>query len=193
MRAEALDTAPPYYGAMSDVWVTLSAMLLGGAFAWSGSMKIFRSERWRQDLISYRLQRPLRAAGFLLLPWIELGIAGALVAGATRTGALLAICLLLIFCAAIIRARILLGTDKMGCGCFGGTRIRDYRLLLARNVVLMGLAAVVVLSPGGPSTARVLDLGGSSFLLWLISALALLAVAWVLWQASQRIRRQDQA
>jgi hypothetical protein len=177
---------------MSDVWMTLTSVVLAATFGWSGSMKILRAERWRLDLVSYRLNRPLRAAGFLLLPWVEVGIAGALVAGAARTGAVLALGLLAIFCVAIVRARLLLGTDKLGCGCFGGTRIRDFRLLLARNAVLAALAAVVISSGSDPSAARGLDLGGPSALFWLISALALIAVAWVLWQASQRMRRQDQ-
>jgi hypothetical protein len=177
---------------MSDVWMTLASVLLAATFAWSGSMKVLRSERWRLDLVSYRLNRPLRAAGFLLLPWVELGIAGALVAGAARAGAVLAIGLLGIFCVAIVRARLLLGTDKLGCGCFGGARIRDYRLLLVRNLALAALAVVVVSSGRDPSAARGLDLGGPSALLWLISTLALIAAAWVLWQASQRLRRQDQ-
>ena len=176
---------------MSDVWMTLASVLLAATFAWSGSMKILRSERWRLDLVSYQLNRPLRAAGFLLLPWVEVGIAGALVGGAARAGAVLAICLLGIFCVAIVRARLLLGTDKLGCGCFGGARIHDYRLLLARNIALAALAAVVV-SGRDPSTARGLDLGGPSGLLWLMSAIALIAAAWVLWQASRRMRRQDQ-
>jgi hypothetical protein len=177
---------------MSDVWMTLASVLLAATFAWSGSMKILRSERWRLDLVSYRLNRPLRAAGFLLLPWVEVGIAGALVAGAAKAGAVLAIGLLGIFCVAIVRARLLLGTDKLGCGCFGGARIHDYRLLLARNIALAALAAVVVSSGGDPSAARGLDLGGPSALLWLMSAIALIAAAWVLWQASRRMRRQDQ-
>jgi hypothetical protein len=177
---------------MSDVWMTLASVLLAATFGWSGSLKVLRAERWRLDLVSYRLNRPLRAAGFLLLPWVEVGIAGALVAGAARTGAVLAIGLLGIFCVAIVRARLLLGTDKLGCGCFGGVRIRDYRLLLARNVALVALATVVVSSGRDPSAARGVDLGGPSALLWLMSALSVIAVAWVLWQASQRMRRQDQ-
>ena len=60
-----------------------------------------------------------------------------LIAGAARWGAVLAIGLLGIFCVAIARARLLLGTDKLGCGCFGGTRIRDYRLLLELIAVLV--------------------------------------------------------
>lgn len=177
---------------MSETWVTLASLLLAGTFVWSGSVKILRPERWRLDLVSYRLNRFLRAVGFLFLPWIEVAIAGALVTGAARTGGLLAIGLLAIFCVAIIRAHIVLGTDKMGCGCFGGTRIRDYRLLLARNVVLSALAAVIVASGIDPSFAGGLDLGGSSVLLWLMSALAFLALGWVAWHASQRMRRQDQ-
>jgi hypothetical protein len=177
---------------MSDLWMRLASILLAATFAWSGSMKILRAERWRLDLVSYRLNRPLRAAGFLLLPWVEVGIAGVLVAGAARTGAVVSIGLLGIFCVAIVRARLLLGTDKLGCGCFGGARIRDYRLLLARNVALASLAAVVVSFGRDPSAARGLDLGGPSALFWLMSALGLSAVAWVLWQGSQRMRRQNQ-
>ena len=121
---------------------------------------------------------------FLLLPWIELGIAVALIAGAARWGAVLAIGLLGIFCVAIARARLLLGTDKLGCGCFGGTRIRDYRLLLARNVALAALAAVVsVRDLRGSVRCAGLSLAGPGALLWLMSALALIAVVWVLWQA----------
>ena len=157
-------------------------------------MKVLQAERWRLDLVSYRVNRLFRVLAFLLLPWVELGIAVALIAGAARSGAVLAIGLLGIFCAAIARARLVLGTDKLGCGCFGGARIRDYRLLLARNVALAALAAVIVFvsSRRDPSAARGVGLGGPSALLWLIPALALIAVVWVLWQVSQRRRRQGE-
>ncbi len=180
---------------MSDVWVTIASVPLAGAFAWAGSMKVLQAERWRLDLVSYRVSRLFRIVIFLLLPWVEIGIAVALIAGAARSGALLAIGLLGMFCVAIARARLLLGTDKLGCGCFGGARIRDYRLLLARNVALAVLAALIVFVSSGrdPSAARGLDVGGPIALLWLISALALIAVAWVLSQMSQWMRRQDHA
>ena len=180
---------------MSDVWVTLASTLLAGAFAWAGSMKVLRSERWRLDLVSYQLSRLIRGAVFLLIPWVELGIAVALIAGAVRYGAVLAIALLGMFCVAIVRARLVLGTDKLGCGCFGGTRIRDYRLLLARNVGLAALAVVIVFGSSGrdPLAVRRLDVGEPGAFIWLISALALIAVIWVLWQVSQRMHRQDQA
>ena len=177
---------------MSDGWVTLASILLAGAFAWAGSMKVIRAERWRMDLVSYRLSRPVRVAVFLVLPWIELGIAGLLITGAERSGAVMAIGLLAVFCVAIVRTRIVLGTNKLGCGCFGGSRIFDYRLMLARNVGLGALAAVV-LSSGRPSPGEGLDLGGSDATLWLLSGLVLLAVAWLVWQASQRMRRQGHA
>jgi hypothetical protein len=186
------DGLPVLSGSMSDVWVTLASVCLAAVFAWAGSMKVIRAERWRMDLVSYRMTRPLRAVVFLALPWIELGIAGALIAGAARSAAVLTIVLLGIFCAAIVRTRMVLGTDKLGCGCFGGARFLDYRLMLARNVGLVALAVVIVSGRNG-SAGRGLDLGGSGALLWLLSALALVAIAWVLWQASQRVRRQDHA
>jgi hypothetical protein len=177
---------------MSDVWVSLASIVLAGAFAWAGSMKAVRSERWRMDLVSYRLARPVRVAVFLALPWIELGIAGALIAGAARSGAVVALGLLGIFCAAIIRTRLVLGTDKLGCGCFGGNRIFDYRLMLARNVGLAALAGVV-LSASGRYEDSGLALGGPGALLWLLSALAVIGLVWIFWQASLRTRRQGHA
>jgi hypothetical protein len=180
-------------GSMSDVWVTLASVCLAGAFAWAGSMKVIRAERWRMDLVSYRMSRALRVAVFLVLPWVELGIAGALITGAARVAAVLAIGLLGVFCAAIVRTRLLLGTNELGCGCFGGARILDYRLMLARNVGLATLAALIVASGGGSSAARGLELGGPGALLALLSALAVVAIAWVLWQASQRMHRHDHA
>lgn len=179
---------------MADVWVTIASVPLAGAFAWAGSMKVLQAERWRLDLLSYRVSRLLRIVVFLLLPWVELGIAVVLIAGAARWGAVLAIGLLGIFCVAIARARLLLGTDKLGCGCFGGTRIRDYRLLLARNVALAALAGVILfVSSADPSAARGVGLAGPGALLWLISTLALIAVVWILWQANQWLRRRDHA
>ena len=179
---------------MSDVWVTIASVPLAGAFAWAGTMKVLEPERWRLDLVSYQVSRLFRVPAFLLLPWIELGISLALVAGAARSGAVLAIGLLGIFCVAIVRARLVLGSDKLGCGCFGGTRIRDYRLLLARNLALAALAGMIIVSSGRhPSIARGLDLGGPGALPLLLSILAVIAVAWIVWQMRQWMRRQAQA
>ena len=65
-------------------------------------------------------------------------------------------CSLVGFSAAIVRARVRDGRDAVACGCFGGSRARDYRLLLARNAALAarrrrGLAASPATSAGGPA------------------------------------------
>ena len=57
--------------------------------------------------------------------------------------------------------------------------------------MLASLAVVVIASSSEPSFAHDLDLGDSSTLLWLMSALTLCAVARGLWQASRRMHRQD--
>jgi methylamine utilization protein MauE len=120
--------------------------VLSVVFAWSGLTKIFRPQRWREHLRIYRLPRPLRALGFLMLPWAELGIGGLALAGYPKVAAGLTVTLLAIFSAAIVRARIVTGANRLACGCFTGNAVHDYRLMLSRNGVLIGLALVVLFS-----------------------------------------------
>jgi hypothetical protein len=61
----------------------------------------------------------------------------------------IALVLLVAFSAAIVRTRIR-GGRRVACGCFGGARSRDYRVLLARNVLLASVAAVAVQAPARP-------------------------------------------
>ena len=178
---------------MSDDWVvTIASLLLAGVFAWSGFTKILRNERWRAGSDHLSIESPTQGSG-IPAPAVDRGGGrGCALGGRGRSGAYpLTLGLLAIFCFAIIRARILLGTDKMGCGCFGGTRFRDYRLLLAKEH-----HARVARRGGHRFLERAIlrtisTLGDSSTLLWLMSALTLCAVAWGLWQASRRMHRQD--
>lgn len=178
---------------MIDEVVPIACVLLAAAFGWAGVMKAVRAERWRLDLITYRLPPPLRAGVFVVLPWTELGIAVALVSGAARIGAALALAAVGGFCLAILRAHRVLGTNKLGCGCFGGTRIRDYRLLLLRNVVMGGLAAVVLFS--GRDWSLDGGLTGSPSLLLPVLLVSLVAAfgLWIVWQLNERTRRRGQA
>jgi hypothetical protein len=167
----------------------VSLSLLSLVFAWAGLTKILRPQRWREDLRVYRLPRPLRALGFLLLPWTELSIGGLTLAGYPKVAAGLALTLLAIFSAAIVRARIVTGTDRLACGCFTGNAVHDYRLMLLRNGVLMGLAFVVLVSGRllGPNSVLAPEPARS---IALFGGLSLAALLWMLAQLWARLGEQ---
>lgn len=159
------------------------------AFAWAGLAKIGAPERWRKDLTAYRLGRPFRGLGWLVLPWLELLVPVGTVVGHARLSAGLALVLLATFSVTIVRARILGGSDQLACGCFGGHATRDYRLLLLRNVSLAAPAAYVLAAPRGPLGDRFLGPAQPHAPL-LVGALTVLAAAWILWQLRSRLRRR---
>lgn len=138
----------------------IGSAILALTFAWSGATKLFRPERWRQDVRAYHLPRPVRALGFVAIPWIEVVIALAMATGWEGIGAAAALALLGVFSIAIVRARLRQGTNRLRCGCFGGTAARDYRLLLLRNGVLGAVCLAILLS--SEETASVHLLPGSS-------------------------------
>jgi hypothetical protein len=76
------------------------------------------------------------------VPVAELAVVATVVVGAPALTSALALGLVASFSAAVVRARVRGGGDAVPCGCFGGSRARDYRLLLARNAALAGLAAI---------------------------------------------------
>jgi uncharacterized membrane protein YphA (DoxX/SURF4 family) len=167
------------------------SVVLAATFAWAGIMKVLRAERWRSDLRTYRLSRPLRGLGFLLLPWVELAIAIALIAGVARIGAAVALALIIAFCGAIVWARRLSGSDRLGCGCFGTANVRDYRILLLRNAVLGALAVSILASGRDRALGEAFPSEGPGVLLALLAASGLAAGAWILWQVNARIRQNQ--
>jgi hypothetical protein len=162
------------------------ALVLAAVFAWAGATKVTSPERWRKDLQAYRLGRALRGAGLLLVPWLELLVAVAAVAGHPRWGSGLAVGLLVAFSAAIVRARILVGSNQLACGCFGGHATRDYRLLLLRNALVAG-PAVYVVAGGAPVAWR----SAATLAPFLYGGLAAAAAVWVGWQISRHLRRRS--
>lgn len=88
----------------------------------------------------------IRATVARVLPAVELLVAGGLLVAATRWwAAVLALSLLLVFSAAIARA--LIRGDRPECRCFGRLRAAPIGWrTLARNLVLAGLALVVVVT-----------------------------------------------
>jgi hypothetical protein len=163
------------------------AFVLAVVFAWAGLAKIIAPRRWRRDLDAYRLSRPFRGGGWLVLPWLELLVTAATLTGYAKLSAGLALILLATFSATILRARILGGSDRLACGCFGGHTTRDYRVLLLRNAALAALAVYVLAAPPEPEGLRVL--GPVQPLVPLaLTALAVVAAGWILWQVRARFR-----
>lgn len=161
-------------------------LIVALVFAWAGVAKIGAPERWRKDLTAYRLGRPFRGLGWLVLPWLELLVPVGAVAGHARLSAGLALALLATFSATILRARILGGSNQLACGCFGGHATRDYRLLLLRNTALAAPAAYVV-AAGGPQG---LVSPAPLHALLLLGALGVVAGAWIVWQVRSRLRQR---
>jgi hypothetical protein len=143
---------------------TLAAATLALTFGAAAVAKLARRAAWRRTIGSYGL-RPgaTRLAGFGV-PAVELGIAALALAGLGSSAGLLSIVALVAFSGAIVLGRVRAGR-RLECGCFGGSGTRDYRLLLARNLALAGVAflawragedAPLVRSLGEPAGADLL-------------------------------------
>jgi hypothetical protein len=124
---------------------SLAAELLGAVFAWAALAKIIRFTGWRRALSEYRL--PLEGPLSVVVPVAEATVAVLALTGNVLPAAAAALVFLSLGTLAILRARRL-GGDRLACGCFGGGRRRDYRLLVGRNVAL---AAVALASFADPS------------------------------------------
>jgi hypothetical protein len=122
--------------------------LLALAFAWAAIAKVSRFGAWRGALNGYRLPKAIEGPALVLVPVVEIIVAGLLVGGGdvTKAGAALSVALLAGFSLAVLRARRLQG-DRLPCGCFGGAGSRDYRLMLLRNAFLGAVAAAILLVP----------------------------------------------
>jgi hypothetical protein len=126
--------------APSDVGA-LAAAGLALTFGAAAVAKLAGGAKWRRMLGSYGLRfGATRLAGFGV-PAVELGIAALVLAGLGSSAGLLSIVALVAFSAGIVVGRVRAGR-RLECGCFGGSGTRDYRLLLARNLALAGVAFV---------------------------------------------------
>src|SRR5918996_1175234 len=127
---------------------------LAVVFAAAAAAKAPRWGNWRRALATYRIPAPLATA--IVVPVGEASVPAAILAGAPAAGATLALFLLLAFTAAALRAAPSVG-DRLPCGCFGGSRSRSVRFILARNIGLAILAATA--AGAGPSPVPSFDPG----------------------------------
>jgi putative oxidoreductase len=150
------ETAPPLrYDGKLMLWANWGARLaLAGLFLWAGILKAMEPELFLQDIESYELL-PYRWAWLtsIWLPFLEITAAAALLttrrwaqAGAVIIGGMLGV-----FLVAIISAWVRGLT--LSCGCFGAsTEPANYLWLVVRDVLMLGLVAVVVKTTGGVPT-----------------------------------------
>ena len=138
-----------------------AAILLATTFVAAGAAKLIRYSRWRSALDEYRLPRVLTGAIAVGVPVAELGVVVLLVSLSLTIGAAAALALLALFSAAIARMAAIRGR-RVPCGCFGGDRSRDYRLLLGRNAVLCIACAAILLA--GTEGSLVDSVSGSDLL-----------------------------
>ena len=163
--------APSEVGALVAAGLALT-------FGAAAVAKLARRAAWRRTLGSYGL-RPgaTRLAGFGV-PAVELGIAALVFAGLGSSAGLLSIVALVAFSGAIVLGRVRAGR-RLGCGCFGGSGIRDYRLLLARNLALATVAFVAWRA--GEDASLVRSLGEPGLADLLPAALVVVGLALAAW------------
>jgi hypothetical protein len=172
---------------------TVASSALALLFGWAGLAKLVRAERWRQDLMRYRLPRPVRASAFLLLPWVELSVVVGLIAGARAEGAAVALGLMIAFSVAILRARLLQQGNKLGCGCFGGSALLDYRVMLLRNAAMVALLVFVLVADAEGDFGETPVVAPARLLPMLLGFMLVAAALWTGWQVRVHLgRRQGQ-
>jgi methylamine utilization protein MauE len=157
---------------------SLAAAVVALAFASAAIAKLARPGLWRRTLGSYGLpawvERPARVG----VPAVELGLAVLPLLGLGSSAGLGAVVVLAVFSGAVVLARIRTG-PRLGCGCFGGAKARDWRWLLARNAAFAAAGAVawrsgvdapVAFEIGIPRGAELLPAAlvvlGFSFAIW---------------------------
>ena len=124
-----------------SVAVSLSALVLAAVFAVAGVAKLADLAGTRRAIGEFGAPARLVPTLAVALPLAELGIAAALIPpGSARWAAIAALAMLLVFCAAIVRA--LARGSAPDCNCFGGlTQTTIGRGTLVRNVALAAVAA----------------------------------------------------
>jgi hypothetical protein len=170
----------------SDMLVApLAAAVLGAAFGWSAGAKIARPASWRRVLAADGMPPWLQRTSMIAVPVAEVAIVGLVVVGMHRTAGIVALAILAVFSAAILRARRRFG-NVVACGCFGTSVGRDYRILLLRNALLAGAASIAVL--GGVDAPRVGVPGLPTFGDALPAALAVTGIAVAAWVLASSLR-----
>jgi uncharacterized membrane protein YphA (DoxX/SURF4 family) len=166
--------------------ILLSRLILGGTFLLSGSGKLFDRQGTIRQVIAYDIlpERLARIYG-LLFPWVEVILAGLLLAGLWTRYASLGLIMLLISFAIAVGVNLARGR-QMNCGCFGrgayeplgwGTLTRITFLLILSTIIAIWdsgfLAINSILSSEKPNVSNWPSLSGFLPLLIIASVIYL--------------------
>lgn len=175
---------------MLDAVVRLAAGLLALLFAWAAAVKVIRFGAWRSDLEGYALARPLRYLALGGVPLLEGAVVALVLAGELPPAGALCIAAVSVFSLAILRRRSVEG-DRFPCACFGRSTTRDYRIMLARNLLLALMGAIVVTGGAGVSVFDGIRAPGPRDLLPAVLVVAgVTLITWMVAQASNSLRRK---
>ncbi|MQB01617.1 MAG: hypothetical protein GEU78_15230 [Actinobacteria bacterium] len=162
----------------------LASYALALTFAWAAVAKAVRPSAWSSSLSGYGFSGSLARVVAVAVPGVEAGVAVLSVAGLRSIGAALALALLSGFSFAILQATRTRGS-RLPCGCFGGTKERDFRLMLLRNALLAVLAAVVLV---GRQVRPVSVHGTVEGVPLVLSVAGAAVICWTLWQVVSSLR-----
>ena len=149
-----------------EIVIVLVARLCLGFFLFPSALgKLTNQRGFIQGMVDYQIlpERTAKVFG-LILPWIELGLALALILGIALPIAATVASLLLMSFTAAVTINLQRGHEIM-CNCYGiaGTKTISWGTVV-RNVLLLLLAAVVVsLAPQNVALAPWLPLWGPDF------------------------------
>ena len=157
----------------------LAAAALALTFTAAAVTKLIRGAAWRRTLATYRLPPGASRVVALGVPIAEIVIVGLVVVGLGSTAGIVSLVALALFSVAIVVERVRRGR-RLECGCFGGSTTRDYRVLLARNLALAGVALVAWTAGRDASLVRSLtEPGGADLLPAALAVAGLALAAWV--------------
>ena len=162
----------------SDVGA-LAGAALALTFGAAAIAKIAHRRTWRRALATYRLPPGIVGPVAIGVPVLELTIAVMPVLGLSSIAGFVALSALVAFSAAVVVGRLLVGR-RLGCGCFGSSATRDYRLLLVRNLALAAVAIVAWRAGDDAPVLRSLGSpGGSEVVPAVLVVLGLALATWV--------------
>ena len=177
-------------GGLTDAGA-VAAAALAVTFGVASVAKLVRWSAWRRSLASYGLPAWVDGPARIGVPATELAIGVLVLFGYASTAGLAALVALGTFSAAVVWARVHVG-PRLGCGCFAGDRVRDYRYLLLRNALLMAIASVAwfegVDAPPAISLARPI---GSDLVAALLVVFGLALATWVAVRTILVVRRSS--
>jgi peroxiredoxin/uncharacterized membrane protein YphA (DoxX/SURF4 family) len=173
--------------------VLLARLLLAAVFTLAGLAKLADRAGSRRALVGFGIPARLASPLGVVLPLVEVSVAGALVVPASaEVGAVGALVLLFLFIAAV-GINLALGR-KPDCHCFGQVHATPIGgQTLVRNVVLAGVAGLVLWQGGrrDPSVVSWLSSLGPGEIVGIVAALLLLAVVAVQGWLTQNLLRQN--